>query len=131
MSHNPPSSVSSGEPPHIAAVRKTLAAACLDRKRRTHEWTPQIPTEWQPEDVTNPFTIGDGLTGVPFTPESAWRFVHSLLEQGVPLQEVDLEKPPNRKGYVMQVPLGGRMLYIKLMPWSNGVYGRSFHWSDR
>ncbi|HEY0929119.1 MAG TPA: hypothetical protein VGE27_04320 [Gemmatimonas sp.] len=82
-------------------------------------------------NIVNPDTIGDGLSGIAFTETSAWAYVHGLLVAGFPLEVVPLDKPPDKVGYVMKVPVGGRVLYIKLMLTNAGVHGRSFHWSDR
>ena len=111
-----------------ADVRRQMARAARSKKLRTHDWTRDIPTEWNPTSVANP------ETGLPFTEVSAWNFVAVLLEGGYPIEEVLLRKPPGIVGYVMCVPLepGKSDLYIKLHPHKGGmVYGRSFHYSIR
>ena len=52
---------------------------------------------------------------MPFTSPSAWEFVANCLDGGCPLQEVELDKPKGKVGYVMVVDLSaGSRLYVKL-----------------
>jgi hypothetical protein len=119
------------QPPKTDAlidIRRQLVRAARAKHLRTHEWTRDIPTDWNPTSVRNP------ETGLVFTEVSAWDFVANLIEMGHPLQEVELDKPPCATGYVMLVPLepGKPDLYIKVHPYGGGrVYGRSFHYSTR
>ena len=66
-----------------------------------------------------------------FDTESAWGFIYDLLEQGVEVEQITLDKPPGKTGYVLfgDGP-GGRRIYIKLQFVGNLVAGRSFHLSD-
>ncbi len=58
-------------------------------------------------------------------------FSADLLDAGEPLKEVSLNKPPGKKGYVMEIPVKGwRPIYIKLQLGSGQVFGRSFHHSN-
>jgi len=84
-----------------------------------------MPTEWQPTQVNNP------STGQPFTEAGAWSFIEEKLEDGQHLEEVELAKPPGRKGYVMEIRLeeGKPKLYVKLQLGSGKVIGRSFHYT--
>jgi hypothetical protein len=80
------------------------------------------PCEWQPFKTLIP-----GGPDV-FTDDGSWEFVADLLDAGHPLQEIELKKPPGKRGYVMQVEVKGRRpIYIKLQLGSGQVFGRSFH----
>ena len=70
---------------------------------------------------------------MPFTEAGAWLFIEAKLEYGQCLEEVELEKPPGRKGYVMKIHLedGKPELYVKLQLASGKIIGRSFHYSRR
>jgi hypothetical protein len=121
-----------GEFHNCPEIRRELTHCCANPRRRTHVFRKDIPTEWQPWSVNNPETIVDGFPeGLPFTDESAWRFIEALLSSGWPMGEKALDEPPGQLAYELIVPIGNRELYIKLMPWKGGVYGRSFHWSTR
>ncbi len=109
----------------LLQIRKQLLALLKQRKRFT-KWSEENPIDWRPTQVTHP------LIEMPFTPNSAWKFIEEKLEEGHPLQEVILENPPGKKGYVMKIDLGGnqRKLYVKLQLGSMAVIGRSFHYSE-
>lgn len=117
------------------ALRAQLARACRKPQLRTHAFEPDIPTEWEPTTIVNPATICEGFPhGLPFTEAAAWEFIAALLEGGWPVKAVTLRHPPGKTGYEMVVPIPvvGRDLYIKVMPWrGGGIYARSFHWSNR
>ncbi len=54
------------------------------------------------------------------------------LEGGADVQEILLEKPPGKKGYVLKLAgQGTNVIYIKLQLGSGNVIGRSFHLSNR
>lgn len=67
-----------------------------------------------------------------FTDASAWEFIASQLEAGHEVEEVTLEHPPGKKGYVMRIEIeaGAPRLYVKLELGSGAVFGRSFHYSE-
>lgn len=54
------------------------------------------------------------------------------LENGHPVEVIQLDRPPGRSGYVMHVSLGPGQspLYVKLQLGAGIVIGRSFHYSD-
>ena len=67
-----------------------------------------------------------------FTDTGAWELITDRLKAGHPLEEVELHKPPGRKGYVMEIDLDAdRPIYVKLELGSGQVIGRSFHYSER
>ncbi len=114
-------------PDHLDERRRELARLCRRKELRTAVFTRQRPTHWAPTTVTNP------ETGLPFTESSAWEFVATCLDRGDGLEEVDLDVPKGKKGYVMIVRLADELsLYVKLQLGDGGkVIGRSFHPSDR
>ena len=106
------------------SIRRDLARLCRSRKTRTAEFSSSRPTQWQPWKTIHP------QTKEIFTEDGAWQFVADLLDAGEPLKEVLLEKPPGKKGYVMEISVEGRRpIYIKLQLGSGQVFGRSFHHS--
>ena len=95
---------------------------------RTHEFTPERPTDWRPGDVPNP----DALLLPEFDDNSAWELIASKLEAGHDVEAIILDQPPGKKGYVMKINLnpGRPLLYVKLELGSGVVIGRSFHESE-
>ncbi|MCY4357664.1 MAG: hypothetical protein OXD01_09125 [Gammaproteobacteria bacterium] len=55
------------------------------------------------------------------------------LDDGHPIQKVELHKPKGAIGYVMKISLepGQAKLYVKLQLGSGKIIGRSFHYSNR
>ena len=88
------------------------------------KFTREAPCEWQPMVVIN------AEDGNPFTPEAAWEFVATKLEDpNQRVEWVDLRLPPNAKALVMVVPNQGREIYIKVQLGAGTIHGRSFHYS--
>jgi putative zinc finger/helix-turn-helix YgiT family protein len=85
-----------------------------------------MPSDWRPQQVRDP------RSRQYFTPNGAWEFITECLEAGQGLEEVLLQKPEGKTGYVMQVDVGSDrpLLYIKLQLGSGAVIGRSFHYSE-
>jgi len=80
---------------------------------------------WEPGTVRHP------QTGELFDTESAWSYIHTLLEQGVDVEEITLKHPQGKKAYVFFGPgPGTNRIYIKLEFLGQNVCGRSFHISD-
>lgn len=105
-----------------AATRKELVGLCRRRRTRKSDFSPAMPTHWSPQQVRHP------KTGEAFTDDSAWDFVAELLSSGHKIEVIDLEKPPNKKGYVLKCEgYGDENIYIKLQLGSGCVIGRSFH----
>lgn len=107
-------------------IRWQLIALARSRRTRTSLFTAARPTHWAPFEVRRPDC------GEAFTPDGAWAFIVELLEGGCALEEVELEQPRGRKGYVILVEgWEGEQIYIKLQLGSGQVIGRSFHLSKR
>ncbi len=66
-----------------------------------------------------------------FTEAGAWQLIEEKLEEGERLEEIELDTPPGRKGYVMLIHLEDNKppLYVKLQLGGGKVIGRSFHYS--
>lgn len=64
-----------------------------------------------------------------FTRDSCWEFILEKLVEGHEIEEVELDKPPGSKGYVMKIDIGANqpLLYVKLQVGRDKVIGRSFH----
>lgn len=65
-----------------------------------------------------------------FSDSAAWALIVSCLQDdSIELVEIELRKPPGKKGYVMRISLSEAqpMLYVKLQLGGPGVIGRSFH----
>jgi hypothetical protein len=108
-------------------VRAEFVRLAASKRSRSSEFTRQCPTEWRPHSVIDP------KTNQPFTDAGAWDFVVEKLEAGLPLVEVELDKPPGKKGYVLRIPGGADrpFIYVKMQRGSGRVIGRSFHYDDR
>jgi hypothetical protein len=107
-----------------AKIRSRLA--CLARSRRTRqvEFSSQSPHRWQPAQTTNP------KTKQVFTEDAAWEFIADAIDSGAPIEEIILDKPPGKTGYVLKLPGANSTIYVKLQLLGSHVRGRSFHPSD-
>lgn len=110
---------------NLEAIRRQLITLAGQKKKRVTEWTPEMPTDWRPHQVSNP------SSGMPFTGVGAWHFIANLLENAHLIEEIVLHKPPGARAYVMLVELNPEKpkLYIKLQLMGGKVIGRSFHYS--
>lgn len=107
-------------------IRWQLISLARSRRSRTTLFSAARPTHWAPAEVRRP------ESGAAFTPDGAWQFVIEQLEGGCVVEEILLEHPPGRKGYVLLVDgWEGEQIYIKLQLGSGQVIGRSFHLSTR
>jgi hypothetical protein len=107
-------------------IRRQLVLLAGSRRTRTSVFSAARPTHWEPASVRRPDS------GEAFTPDGAWTFVAELLERGVDVEAIVLEKPPGRTGYVVTCDgWAGEEIYIKLELCSGMVVGRSFHVSTR
>jgi len=108
-------------------LRKRMARCARNKRFRGNDFSEGMPTEWRPWEVPSP------TTGMPFTDREAWNFIADLLERNYPWDEIVLEKPPGCKAYVMTVAMTGceAMLYIKIHPLRDRIFGRSFHLSTK
>ena len=87
------------------------------------------PTDWRPGQVRNP----DGVLDTHFTDAAAWELIAARLEDGHPIETVELRQPKGAIGYVMKIDLepSRPQLYVKLQLGSGKIIGRSFHYSER
>ena len=67
------------------------------------------------------------------TEVGAWEFIAELLESGNEIQEIELDNPRGKTGYVILASGGAQRLdiYIKLQLGNGAVIGRSFHYSEK
>ena len=111
------------------SIRHQLVGLARRRKARVTEFSRDRPTVWQPGEVRNP----DGRLDTHFTDAAAWELIASKLEDGHPVEIVELEKPRGATGYVMKIAIepDRPLLYVKLQLGSGKIIGRSFHYSER
>ena len=111
------------------SIRHQLVVLARRRKARVTEFSRDRPTDWRPGQVRNP----TGVLDTHFTDVAAWDLIASKLEDGHPVEIVELEKPPGATGYVMKIEVepGQPLLYVKLQLGSGKIIGRSFHYSER
>jgi hypothetical protein len=110
-------------PATLEEIRHHLCVLARRNAWTVPHWRDGTPNRW------HPLTVRDPSSGEFFTEAGALEFVAELLEKGHQIEEVVLEKPPGRLGYVMQVEMGtGRpLLYIKLQLGRGQIICRSFH----
>lgn len=70
---------------------------------------------------------------MPYTEAGAWELVAQLLESTCPIEQIVLESPAGMLGFVFKVdlPKATTTLYIKIHTGGRGLFGRSFHPSER
>lgn len=108
-----------------AETRRDLIVRCRSQRTRTVSPSLDAPCKWHPGTVRNP------KTQQPFLPHQAWEFICDVLELEIPIEVITLEKPPNKRGYVIKAPgQDGQVIYIKLHFGNSMVFGRSFHVSE-
>ena len=110
------------------STRNELATLARRAAARITDFSRDRPTKWQPGQIRNPRGLLDGY----FTDAAAWDLIASKLEDGHPVEVIELEHPKGRTGYVMKIELDpeDRALYVKLQLGSGKIIGRSFHHSD-
>lgn len=110
------------------SIRRELALLARRSSARFTGFSANMPTDWRPQQVRNPWGVLDEY----FTEVAAWELIAARLEDGHPVEVVLLRKPPGRRGYVMEIPLGddNPPVYVKLQLGSGKVIGRSFHYSE-
>ena len=105
-------------------LRVRLAKFCRSKRHREARFTKKRPVKWHPTSVCE---IG---STIPFTEAGAWEFIACLIDDGVEIEVIILDKPPGKTGYVMLVPGNyNEKIYIKLEIVGEKVFGRSFHTS--
>src|SRR5713101_5381429 len=109
----------------LDSIRRDLALLCQRSRARVLGW----PCDWRPGTVVDPRDPDYQV----FTEVGAWEFIAELLESGHAIQEIELENPRGKTGYIILA--GGRVkrpdIYIKLQIGSGTVIGRSFHYSEK
>ena len=105
----------------LESVRRQLIILAKRKSAWITKFTEKRPTKWRPKTVLDP------KTGDYFTDLGAKEYIIEKLEEGYPLDEVELEDPPGRKGYAMTIKSGNGQIYIKLELGSGVIWGRSFH----
>ena len=109
-------------------TRRQLADRAKSAKTRSSVIRPDRPTDWRPEQVRNLKAVLSNA----FTDIAAWDLIATKLENGHPVETVELNRPPGKTGYVMKIDLGQeRPVYVKLQLAGKKVIGRSFHYSER
>ena len=109
-------------------TRRLLSRLASRRKTRMLGRPPERPSHWAPFTVHNPEAAFDE----PFNHFSAWTLIADKLEQGEPVEVIEMDQPEGANGYVMKIELekGAPRLYVKLELTASKVIGRSFHLSD-
>ena len=111
-------------------TRRELTLLARRGSARIVKFDPAAPSDWRPDQVRNP----DGVLDPYFTDTTAWEFIATKLEEMHPVEIIELEKPPGKKGYVMKIDIGPGsktpQLYVKLQLGSGQIIGRSFHYSN-
>jgi len=105
-------------------ILKQLLTLAQKDDRRIIDW----PNDWRPHEVNNPDD------GQPFTNESAWEFVITLLQDKTAYKEVPQKKPPGAMAYVFRATLSdGWKVYVKVRFSKNRskIIGRSFHYDEK
>jgi hypothetical protein len=109
----------------LAEKRRQLTILCRRKSSRLVPTT--LPTKWHPQPVYN-------ADGERFGSDAAWEFVADCLDDvtnpTIEFNEVDLDKPFPKKGYVINVDLAGQRVYIALLLGAGKVLGKSFHPSE-
>jgi len=111
------------------STRHQLVVLARRSQARVTEFSTDRPTDWRPGQVRNP----SGILDTHFTDAAAWEFIASRLEDGHPVEIVELRKPAGSTGYVMKIDIepGRPQLYVKLQLGSGKIIGRSFHYSNQ
>lgn len=107
-----------------APIRREAAILARRKRARSVKFTRDAPCDWSPQSVIN------AEDGTPFTPESAWEFLATKLDDpNQTVEWIELRMPPQAKALVMVVPNRGRPIYIKVQLGAGTILGRSFHYS--
>jgi hypothetical protein len=102
-----------------AALRRQLVQLCRSKSRG---YANLYPSKWWPHEVDNP------ETRLRFSDWSAWELIATAIEAGLEIEEIVLDIPEGKTGYVMKIPLGSRRVYVKWMLGAGKIIGRSFHY---
>lgn len=109
-----------------AEIRMRLIVFARSRRTRQTQFTPEMPSRWQPTQLTDP------ATRQAFTEDGAWQYIADHLAQDAPIEVITLDKPQGKTGYVLKLPgANGIVIYVKLQICGDHVRGRSFHASEK
>jgi hypothetical protein len=115
-----------GQKEKLKAIKRHLAVL-IRRKAYIVAEGPEYPTKWWFGKVKDPRTENY------FTHSGAWDFIAEKLEEkGTKIREIQLDKPPEKKGYELLEHTKWGIIYIKIhfgFGENNIVWGRSFHYS--
>lgn len=106
-------------------IRNLLLRRCQSPRTRTHQFSANRPTHFAPGEVICP------VTQEAFTPAGAYEFICKHLASGIEIEQIELDKPAGKRGYVMLAEAHNGTVYIKLQLLSEHVVCRSFHLSNR
>lgn len=112
--------------PDINADLRREMVRLIRENRFSKAFSREAPVDWRPYEVRNP------STNELFTEKSAQEYIAKLLEDGHPVSEIKLTKPPGKRGFEMKKALNADQgeLYVKLQMGQGCVICRSFHLSD-
>ena len=121
----PADSVQDAKHGNYPEVRRQMAAL-IRKGKRTYRFTRARPTVIRFREIVNP------ETGLFLTDESMWRALLRFLDEGVPLEGLELRKKAGEKGWVMKAPLAPNehLIYMKLQILGSYLLLRSFHKSE-
>src|SRR5437763_10726573 len=99
----------------LDSIRRDLAVLCRRSRARVLGW----PCDWRPRAVVDPRDPDNQV----FTEVGAWEFIAELLESGHAIQEIELENPRGKSGYVILASGGPKRpeIYIKVQIGSGSV----------
>lgn len=114
-----PDTVQDGNQPHVRGRLVDL----IRTGRRQSAFSKHRPTVVRPWEVVHPDT------GLPLTKATMWGVIETLLDLGVPLEEIELRQPPGEKAWVFRASLSPESVavYVKLQLFGSRVLLRSFH----
>ena len=106
-------------------IRRQMIALIRNR-RRSYTFTRTRPTVVRFRDIVNP------ETGLPLTDAGMWRALREFLDDGVPLESVELRQPAGERAWVMKARLAPDepLIYVKLQILGSTIRLRSFHPSE-
>jgi hypothetical protein len=108
-------------------LRERLLRLLREKRKRAIPRPPARPVDVRFSEIRDP------LFDVCLTPPRAWEILIEALEDGVPIETIDLDIPAGAKGYVMVFPVGGQEVYVKLEigDGDRQIFLRSYHLSVR
>ena len=111
-----------------AETRHQLVVLARRSSARITEFRADRPTDWRPGQVRNPI----GILDTHFTDAAAWELIASKLEEGHPVEVLELRKPAGARGFVMKIEVEADQprVYVKLQLGAGRIVGRSFHYSE-